>query len=138
MATMRRLRAPILVLCVLILSLRSAAAQSLGVQPRPFVGSDTEMLQWAVTQGGLVLVVLVVVWSYRRDFTRLFAVERERTSELLLALQQSTTALATHAEMMREASAAGRDQARAFTELSGSVKTCEMVRELMGDRGRDR
>ncbi|MEN6605919.1 MAG: hypothetical protein ABFD60_01650 [Bryobacteraceae bacterium] len=126
-------RAPLLVLCLVLIGLR-ASAQTL----TPAIGvagpAETQLFQWAVTQGGLVLVVLVVVWSYRRDFSRIFNVEKERTTELLLALQQSSSALAMHAELMRSQADSAREQAKAFFDLAGSVRTCEVVREVLKDQ----
>ena len=51
----------------------------------------TDFLKWGLTQGGLVAVVLVLLWSYRRDLARLGTDERQR-NELLVALITKTTA----------------------------------------------
>jgi hypothetical protein len=132
---MSRLRPIILTLALLAFSLRAQAQTALNLTSPPQSGSvEVQLLQWAVTQGGLVLVVLVVVWSYRRDFQRLFAAENGRTTELMLALQNASSALAAHAETMRDQASADREQAKAFVELAGSVKTCEAVREVFSER----
>lgn len=129
---MTRFRGLLLVVCLLMLAWNASAGTVIplatdGVPPT----SETALFQWAVTQGGLVVVVLVVVWSYRRDFSRLFASERQKSGELMIALQQSTAAIATHAEMMRDQTLALREQARAFSDLSGSVQTCKVVRDII-------
>lgn len=132
---MRYLRAPLLVLMMALLSWNTAASQiSTVAAPSAGPSKEIELLQWGVTQGGLVLVVLVVVWSYRRDFQRVFDAERTKSSELLLALQASTTALTSHAEMLRENSSAAHEQAKALMELSGRVKTCELAQSIFSDR----
>ncbi len=40
--------------------------------------SNPDLFKWAVTQGGLVLVVLVVFWTYRRDLQRISAKDAEK------------------------------------------------------------
>lgn len=131
---MRLFRGPILVLMLVLMGLNANA------QVQIPTGAETgkremELLQWGVTQGGLVLVVLVVVWSYRRDFQRVFDDERRKSSELLLALQASTTALTTHAEVLRENSMAAREQAKAMSEMAGRIKGCELAQQVYLARG---
>ena len=40
------------------------------------------LLQYAVKEGGLTLVVLILVWSYRRDFVQVFEAFREKLDNL--------------------------------------------------------
>lgn len=131
---MRHARPVILLLALLTFSFQTAAQTSLPGSG-PTASSEIQLLQWGVTQGGLVLVILVVVWSYRRDFHRLFNAERDRTAELMIALQGSSAALSTHAEILREDAAAAREQAKSFSDLAGSVRTCEVVREAFMTQG---
>ena len=131
---MRSARPLILLLALLTFSFQALAQTSLPGSGSS-VSSEIQLLQWGVTQGGLVMVILVVVWSYRRDFHRLFNAERDRTSELMIALQGASTALSTHAEIQRENSAATREQAKSFSDLAGTVRTCEVVREVFITQG---
>jgi len=131
---MRRARPLVLLLALLAFSFQALAQTSLPGSGSS-VSSEIQLLQWGVTQGGLVLVILVVVWSYRRDFQRLFSAERDRTAELMLALQGASAALSTHAEIGRENTTATREQAKAFMDLAGTVRTCEVVREVFIARG---
>lgn len=45
-------------------------------------GLDVRFYEWAFTQGGLTAVVLVLLWSYRRDFVSLLKSQDERLSVL--------------------------------------------------------
>ncbi len=49
-----------------------------------------DILRWVLTQGGLAVVVLVVLWSYRKDLTRIQAKDQEKT-ELLIDLVRNVT-----------------------------------------------
>ena len=42
---------------------------------------DQDFIKWAVTQGGLTLVLILVLWQYRRDFFRRADDEKRRTDE---------------------------------------------------------
>jgi hypothetical protein len=133
---MKLLRFPMLMILLLLLSHNAALALPEGIvlqgaQP----STEVQLFQWAVTQGGLVLVVLFVFWSYRRDFQRLFDTEHQKAGELLLALQSNTSALASHAEMLREQAQAAREQARSMSDLAGTVKGCQFAQEVFESRG---
>ena len=131
---MRRAR-PLILLAALLTYAYAAAAQPVLVGAGSNSSSEFQLLQWGVTQGGLVLVIMVVVWAYRRDFQRLFNAESIRTTELMTALQASSEALSTHAEIERESAGAAREQAKAFSDLAGTVRTCEVVREVFLAQG---
>lgn len=81
----------------------------------PLAG-DTDLVKYAVTQGGLLAVVLVLLWSYRRELKRQLddkEAERERQLEekekeldekeqrlqvFMTLVTQSTTALTRSAD----------------------------------------
>jgi hypothetical protein len=124
------IRFPLGLGALLIFSVRATAQGALPA-PTTLAGAEIQLLQWGVTQGGLVAVVLVVIWSYRRDFHRLFGAENVRSLELIKALQASTNVMASHAELMREQATADREHAKAFQDLSTSIRQCEAVREQL-------
>jgi hypothetical protein len=58
-------------------------AQTFGTTPAE---PDVDFWKWAVTQGGLVIVTLVILWTYRNDFKKVLAAERadhEQTRQVL-------------------------------------------------------
>lgn len=123
---MKSLR-PFILISALFLFSTGALGKTLageGAPPSLTGAGEPELLRWAVTQGGLVLVTLVVIWSYRRDFQRVFVEEKERTAALMEVLNKATAALATHTE-------ASRQQAASFAELASSVRLCEAVRQMI-------
>ena len=61
-------------------------------------------VKWAVTQGGFFLLILGILWSYRRDFFRKqdgvqseLKREREDTAELKQVLRENAAANQAHA-----------------------------------------
>jgi hypothetical protein len=134
---MKPLKGFVFLLALFLIAVRASAQAGTTVGSPVLNATEVQLFQWAVTQGGLVVVVLVVIWSYRRDFHRVFQSETQRSQELIMTLQSSTTALTMHAEMMRERAHAERDQIKAFTELAGAVKRCEVAQHLFEDRERN-
>jgi hypothetical protein len=89
----------------------------------PVVG-DVDLVKYGVTQGGLLLVVLVLLWGFRREFRREVAVERarasatERREDLLLALVgQCNTAMQRTVNAAEEQEKATHRLARAIERL---------------------
>ena len=58
----------------------------------PIVG-DVDLYKYAITQGGLLAVVLVLLWSYRRDFKRIVDDQQARLGVMTELVQCSATAL---------------------------------------------
>lgn len=56
-------------------------------------GADPEFVKWAFTQGGLVLVVLILGWSYRRDMLRIAAKDGEKIELLTELVRDASTAV---------------------------------------------
>jgi len=50
-------------------------------------GAQLDLIKWAVTQGGLVLVTLVILWSYRKDFRTVLMMKDEQ-AKILIAREQ--------------------------------------------------
>lgn len=43
-------------------------------------GLEIDLVKWAFTQGALALVLIVVLWSYRRDYARIIAKDERDTA----------------------------------------------------------
>lgn len=43
-------------------------------------GIEIDLVKWAFTQGALALVLIVVLWSYRRDYARIIAKDERDTA----------------------------------------------------------
>lgn len=52
-----------------------------------------ELIQWALTQGGLAVVIMVVLWAYRKDLTRIQLRDQEKTEVLITLVRDVTIAL---------------------------------------------
>lgn len=74
---LRILRAPVSIGAVGLFALNGGGLQGgdLGVL------GESDFIRWALTQGGLVLVLIIMGWSYRRDLVRVAKEEEERTRE---------------------------------------------------------
>lgn len=90
--------------------------------------SNPDLFKWAVTQGGLVLVVLVVFWTYRRDLQRIAAKDAEKleimtdlVGETKGAIQASTAQSAATEKSVHRLSRAieGMNQGRRATDHDG-------------------
>lgn len=66
---------------------------------------ETTLIKYAVTQGGLALVLLVVFWSYRRDLSRIEVRDQEKLQIVTFLVEKNTAALvnaeATNARLAR-------------------------------------
>jgi hypothetical protein len=69
--------------------------------------AQIDLVKWGITQGGLVLVTLVILWSYRRDFNTVLATQRSEIEVLTELVTKSTAA-------MTDAAAASREQTRSI------------------------
>lgn len=92
---------------------RSAAPAVFALQAAPAGDSqgdtamgptETDLVKWAFTQGGLMLVLIVVLLSYRRDFFRKAESHqlqidalREEKRDLVRVLEQNASAMVNHA-----------------------------------------
>jgi len=120
---MRALRMLALVLSLLLFS-TGAIGQSPVLASESLGETQTELAKWAVTQGGLFLVVLLLVWSYRRDFTRVLAGEQDRADRALTLMQATTAALVTHSEALRVLT-------NCVNTLAENVKACQLVQQVL-------
>lgn len=89
---MRSLRGLILGLAVVALSANGLWA-SQSTTPAGLSAVESDFVKWALTQGGLTIVLLGTLWSYRRDMTRGLREEQARTQVLTALVEKSTEAL---------------------------------------------
>jgi hypothetical protein len=97
---LRALRAPIGMACVCLVSFNGALLAGQGNTVALPVESD--FLKWALTQGGLTVVLLFTLWSYRRDLARVIREEEARTQVLTSIVEKSTAALVHMADEVND------------------------------------
>lgn len=54
---------------------------------------NADLIRYVFTQGGLFAVLIVVLWSYRRDFTRILDRDAERLEVLTGLVAANTSAM---------------------------------------------
>ena len=59
---------------------------------------DFDVVRYAITQGGLLAVVLVLLWTYRRDLMRQLSEKDDRLKVMTELVQGATTALTRSAD----------------------------------------
>ena len=69
-------------------------------------GTQIDLLKWGVTQGGLVLVTMIILWSYRRDFGRLLAEQRSELDVITALVKEASAAMTASAAASRDAASA--------------------------------
>jgi hypothetical protein len=119
-----RVRSLAVIVCIVLFSMNAAYAQA--ATTYSIQGTESEFLKWALTQGGLTVVVLILFWSYRRDTGRLLVEAHERNLAVREALHEATAAMAAHTE-------ASRQQIQAFGQLAQTVQLCDAVRRMIQD-----
>ena len=95
----RRLRPVAFAGALLLFQVGASAAPELSTDSIANADWRFEFGRWAFTQGALAAVLLVVLWSYRRDYARLSeafqrdtASERDHTTSLVLLVEKGTAA----------------------------------------------
>lgn len=83
----------------------------------PVMGSP-DLVKYAITQGGLLFVVLVLLWFYRRDLLRISQHDEDKASVLVTLVQQNTQA-------MTQAAAASTANEQAANRLASAVERLE-------------
>lgn len=68
----------------------------------PVMTTETDLFRYAVTQGGLLAIVLVLLWFYRRDFLSMKARDDETIATLVSLVKENT------AETVKSAAASER------------------------------
>lgn len=77
-----------------------------------------DLVRYAITQGGLLAVVLVLLWSYRRDWTNIVDQRGEHIAVLTNLVQQSTTAQANSAASLASMAEAIKEMTRTVGQIS--------------------
>jgi len=90
------LRAPCAVVAILLFSANGLLANQNGTIPLPV--NQVDFIKWILTQGGLVVVLLAIVWSYRRDLVTVVKQGDERNKILIDLVRENTAALTKHAD----------------------------------------
>lgn len=80
-----------LVLATLLAFIGSAFAQTAG-PPLPGGAIEPDFWRWAIIQGGLLLALVIVLWSYRKDLIGVIVVDAERAAMLIDLIKSSTAA----------------------------------------------
>lgn len=83
--------------------------------------SSDSMVRYALTQGGLLSLLIVLGWSYRRDFMQMAELRQERISVLTEIVSKSTEAQTRSAEALIQSTAALSTQAQSIHALSQAV-----------------
>lgn len=82
---------------------------------------EIDILKWGLTQGGLVIIVLILLWSYRRDFTRLMARDEEKIAVLTDLIGQTRSELAKSSAVVDSVKGAVDDLRRAIDRRPGGM-----------------
>lgn len=85
------------------------------------------LLQYAVTQGGLFGVVLIGGYFYRRDMLRIADQRMERIEVLTNLVATAATASANAAASLRESQEAVRAQASSIERLSSIIQRLDVT-----------
>lgn len=54
-------------------------------------GLDSNFVKWSLTQGGLTIVLIMVLWSYRRDLQRVSEAKEQTITVLMQMVTQNIT-----------------------------------------------
>jgi hypothetical protein len=90
-------------------------------------------IRYALTQGGLLSLVIVIGWSYRRDFTKMLDNKTEHISILTQLVAQSSVAQAQNAAALEANGKAIEAQAAAVASMTQVM--AEFKGLLSGRRG---
>lgn len=95
----------------------------------PTETTQVDLVKWGMTQGALALVLLVVLWSYRRDFFRklderqaLIDVLREEKNLIAGVIDKNTGALQSQALALAANTQATQTLATNVDRLERSIK----------------
>jgi len=109
----------ILALLIMIVIVGVAAASPVPPLDAAAAGeSEIDLMRWAITQGGLTLALIVVLWSYRRDLRR-DAEEKHVQLAVLVALVRESTAA------NEKSAAASEANEKAVHRLARALETME-------------
>lgn len=111
----------------LLVSIASTNAAMQPTQTSPDIVSQIDP-KWALTQGGLLVTLLIVLWSYRRDFfrkdeDRIAQLQRERDekADLKAVLREVAASNQAHAISVQRNTDAMDANTKATERLAASV-----------------
>lgn len=90
------------------------AAQPIDGPAGSIGGFPVDLAKWAMTQGGLVVVTLVILWSYRRDFKKVIEAQQQELGVVTELAKECSAHIAQSAAAQREASQVQREFTAAF------------------------
>lgn len=96
---------------------RGLIAATLVVATLEPVSGDVDLTKYAITQGGLLAVVLVLLFFYRRDFMRVQQRDDEKISILTDLVEKNTTALSGSSSQLAANEKATHRLARALENV---------------------
>lgn len=76
------------------------AATTIVAMAEPVLADSGDLLRYAITQGGLLAVVFVLLWSYRKDTLGALNLERERVSILTDLVASTKTAIVSASDVI--------------------------------------
>lgn|SRR3990167_5132055 len=93
MCTMTRMRLKLSLVAIMLIALvASAVASQPGAAPFPAGSMEPDFWRWAIIQGGLLVALLIVLWSYRKDLVGALVGEREQLAIMIELVRSSTAA----------------------------------------------
>ena len=75
------------------LCVNAAYGMQLAETPLPGGFTDPSFVRWMLTQGGLTVLLIVVLWSYRRDLVRIGAKDEEKIAVLTQLVSDNIQAM---------------------------------------------
>lgn len=145
-------RAVPLAFLITVFAARGAVSQARPIAPDQSIGSpstdqggsmttapqEIEFYKWAMTQGGLVLVVLFGLFFYRRDFLARISEQASRVTEQATTITILTALVGqTNAAIERQTAQATAVEKSLDANASASQKVADAVEQLhRGDGGR--
>jgi hypothetical protein len=88
-----RRRAKFVTATALVVTLFSNSLYGQSIDPTSSQIMDGNFVKWALTQGGLSIVLLVVLWSYRRDLQRAAEAKEQTVTVLMDMVSQNMQVL---------------------------------------------
>lgn len=99
--------------------------------------SGNELMRWLVTQGGLTIALLTVLWFYRRDAQQMIVSARAENSQLITTLQATSAALTTHADALRQLTSTVHEETKQTAIMTQVVERCRAVQTILERQGEE-
>lgn len=89
------------------------------------LSGEVDMFKYALAQGGLLAVVLVLLWAFRREFRRQIADEQDKTKAADHRLDTMMALVAQTNTAMQKTFTVGEVQERAIHRLARAIEKLE-------------